>query len=127
MDRLEIREAPPGLETSRNPWIAVNGEELREIFRSANVAIPTKVARLPSRHLLDAPDSDLTVDGRAAILVCSQCGDIGCGALFVRVTLDDDQVIWSDFVHANNWDPDMDDPKEGRFVFDRREYELALA
>ena len=127
VDRLEVREHPPGLTHSRAPWIAVNGEELREIFRCVDVAIPLEVAKLPSRHLLDTPNPHLTIDGRAAILVCSECGDIGCGALFVQVTLEDDRVIWSDFVYANNWEPDKDDPREGSFVFDRREYELALA
>lgn len=35
-------------------------------------------------------------DGRAAVLVCNECGDLECGALSVRVTREA-TVHWSDF------------------------------
>jgi hypothetical protein len=34
-------------------------------------------------------------------LVCPECGDIGCGAIAVRVTRDGGNVVWSDFAREN--------------------------
>lgn len=36
-------------------------------------------------------------DGRAAVLVCQECGDLECGALSVEVTRNLTTVRWSDF------------------------------
>lgn len=36
-------------------------------------------------------------DGRAAVLVCQECGDLECGALSVDVTRESTTVRWSDF------------------------------
>lgn len=36
-------------------------------------------------------------DGRAALLVCQECGDLECGALSVRVTRGNTTVRWSAF------------------------------
>lgn len=36
-------------------------------------------------------------DGRAALLVCQECGDLECGALSVRVTRGTTTVRWSEF------------------------------
>ncbi len=131
VDELSIRDQlPAGYEGNTFPqelWIEINGEPVRDIFKSLDVAIPGSVARLPSRHLLDSPDPGLALDGRVALLVCSECGDIGCGALFVRITLEEDRVVWSDFLYANDYDPESEEPKEGRYVFDRLAYEGELA
>lgn len=100
-------------------WISISEEPLREIFKSTDVAIPPEVAFHPSRHLLGEPHPDLSLDGRAAVLVCSACGDIGCGALFVRIEVGTDRVRWTDFLYGNNYDPDKDDPRPGDYEFDR--------
>ena len=35
--------------------------------------------------------------GRVAVLVCSMCGDVGCGAYTVRVLREGDRVRWTDW------------------------------
>ena len=56
----------------------------------------------PSDHLLGGPDrwdseqEESFQDGRVAIAGCG-CGEVGCAAVAVRVTVKDDEVIWSDF------------------------------
>lgn len=129
MDKIEILDRVP--EQKRNfflpqeCWISINDRGLSEIFRSSDISIPLEIALLPSRHLLDQPNKHLTIDGRAAVLVCSECGDIGCGALFVRVDVRQETVVWRDFVYANTWDPEVD-ARDGYYSFDRRQYERAL-
>ena len=36
-------------------------------------------------------------DGRAAVLVCPECGDLECGALSVGITRESSTVRWADF------------------------------
>jgi hypothetical protein len=47
--------------------------------------------------------------GRIPLYVCSLCGDLGCGALCVRMTMDGDTVTWSDFCLENDHEP-FDEP-----------------
>lgn len=130
MDEIEISDSAPerlrGFILPQKSWIAINGEGLGEIFRSQDVAIPLEMALLPSRHLMGEPSEHLALGGRAAVLVCSECGDIGCGALFVGIEIGGDSVIWSDFLYANNYEPEADVPRSGRYEFDRDQYERAL-
>ena len=88
----------------------------------------------PSRHLLGVPsDSEWgeeCYDDKTVILGCT-CGVVACGMLAVRIDVGDDAVMWSGFENpgevaevagpeAWNWD------EVGPFMFDRRQYEIAL-
>ena len=140
MDRFEIRDLPADSRTgSEHPIsIEINDSRLQDLMkqeldgdiRSGNVEIAPEDARLPSRHLLDKPIPDLSVDGRTAVLVCPECGDLGCGSVLVRVTIEPDRVIWSDFLLGVNYyadEPgDLDRTLRGRFEFDREAYESQL-
>jgi hypothetical protein len=63
--------------------------------------------------------------GRTSIYVCPECGDIGCGAITVRISRVGDRILWSDFASEGREAPykivadDMD--------FDPREYRAAIA
>ena len=63
---------------------------------------PRSVVSPPSDHLLGGPDrwegteDPFFQDGRVAIAACG-CGEPGCAAVLVRVTVKDDEIIWSDF------------------------------
>ena len=67
--------------------------------------------------------------GRVPVLVCEECGDVGCGALAVRVSLTEDLVRWSDWAYENGrespmsvgWPTIPDD-----FAFDREMYDAEL-
>lgn len=46
-------------------------------------------------------------EGRVSLYVCAECGDIGCGAVSVRIAMDGDSVTWCDFAYQNNYDDSM--------------------
>lgn len=62
--------------------------------------------------------------GRLWLLGCD-CGEVGCWPLEAEVTLTDQWVRWSNFSqpHRTSWSYDA----LGPFVFDRRQYEDAVA
>lgn len=65
--------------------------------------------------------------GRVPLCVCSACGDLGCGAVSMRVEVLEDAVIWREFGHQNNFQEGfraMDDL--GPFRFERANYFAVL-
>lgn len=48
--------------------------------------------------LLRAPSA--LPSGRVPLYICSQCGDLGCGAITVRVSLVEDCYVWSELEGA---------------------------
>jgi hypothetical protein len=66
---------------------------------------------------------------RRALFICSECGDIGCGAVTAFVLRDGQSVVWRDFGYENDYEEDMrlDKYKQiGPYMFDWKEYESAL-
>ncbi len=82
------------------------------------------VERLLGNRPGDAPH------GRVSIYVCAECGDLGCGAVTVRLVCDSESVQWRDWGYQNNYEEDIysdglaDLPD---ISFNRREYEAVLA
>lgn len=118
----------------------VNGEDLARKVQSAGydlisclwldnaTAAPESVKaaqRLLGRVAGDAPH------GRVTVHVCAECGDLGCGAITVRLEVIEDRVVWDDWGYQNNDEDeifDLDDVRGlCRFVFDRPEYEHVLS
>ncbi len=94
------------------------------------------LAFLPSTHLFGDPDdlySDLVRTGEAmkpAVLVC-ECREAGCWPLCVRIDLEPDVVVWSDFEQPHRAEDDGRNAAwfyetVGPFRFDRAAYEAAL-
>jgi len=55
--------------------------------------VPDEDERASQRLLgREAPD----VEGRVAIYVCPECGDVHCGALTVIIGREGDEIVWSD-------------------------------
>jgi hypothetical protein len=121
--------------------IYINDKRLVEILKeielqyNANIAggykgLPTNVVFLPSRHFLDKPHQWYDYDGKVSVLEC-ECGCAGCWDFNVKITLEDDKVIWSDFEQPHRgvnsaggyWNYDKLEP----FVFDRKQYEAELS
>jgi hypothetical protein len=77
-----------------------------------------------ARMLLLKTPHPLT-SGRAALYVCSQCADLGCGALTVGVTRYDDRYMWKDFGFENQLGADtLATCADGyEFHFERAAYE----
>ena len=62
--------------------------------------------------------------GRTIIYGCSECGDIGCGAITVEIVELSNKIIWKDFGYENNYSGfDLEDYKHiQQFEFDKQEY-----
>jgi hypothetical protein len=114
----------------------VNGVLLRSMLGWADPPLMTTCLRagwvlgpvLASLASLTAAGRGEFPDGRAAILVCEQCGDLECGAVSARIEIGDGVVHWTDF----GWQvPSEDgfDPLETplRLTFSEREYQGLLA
>jgi len=59
--------------------------------------------------------------GRALVYVCAECGDIGCGAIAVRVERTGDQITWSGFAYENGYEEARDIAAEA-IHFEAQEY-----
>jgi hypothetical protein len=45
--------------------------------------------------------------GRCQLYICPECGDIGCGAVTVRVEREGEFIVWRDFGYENDYEKDM--------------------
>ena len=71
-----------------------------------------------------APDG---TGGRVAVYVCPACGDLGCGALTLRITMTPSLVKWSDWGYENNYDGEFVAVEElPEATFNRARYEKTL-
>jgi hypothetical protein len=121
--------------------IYINNERLIDIIKRIELkydskiagsykGLPTDIVFLPSRHLLDRPYALYDYGDKVSVLEC-ECGCAGCWDLNVKITLEDDKVVWSDFEQPHRdedsaggyWKYDELKP----FVFDRNEYEVELS
>ena len=65
--------------------------------------------------------------GRVPIYVCSECGDLGCGAVTVRIEEKEGNFIWSDFAYENNYEGTVElYPSVGPFYFNKISYSAIL-
>jgi len=82
------------------------------------------IARLLLEAAADFPDD------RRAILVCVECGGLGCGAYSARIHREGDIVVWSDFGYENDLGLEPVDRSCGqalqRIAFSWPEYEREL-
>ena len=68
--------------------------------------------------------------GRFMVFVCSECGDLGCGAITCEISRDGDCFVWQSFAYENGYDPDMTDFDSyahiGPFCFREDDYRRAI-
>ena len=134
-------------DVKRGATVLINGHDLVDLVRrvelphakregSASMAggyrgLPTQAILLPSRHILEEPDSYYSDgDNRPYILMCS-CEEPGCWSLSMKVSIEKEVVTWSDFRQEHR---QSDNPNGewsyaglGPFQFERAQYEQALA
>jgi hypothetical protein len=68
-------------------------------------------------------------DNRRSLFICSECGDIGCGAITARIVREGDTILWKDlgFENNNQEHVDLDPCKELElFTFEAVSYERVL-
>lgn len=79
-------------------------------------------------RLIDRLPPPLPYD-RVPLYICAECGDLGCGAVTVRIEHLDDQVVWREFGYEDGYEPfDLQDvfSNVGPFTFDRPSYLATL-
>lgn len=66
------------------------------------------------------------LNGRNLLYVCSECGDIGCGAITVRIEQAAEHFVWKEFGYENNYDENMPllekYPNIGPYFFNKDQY-----
>jgi hypothetical protein len=69
-------------------------------------------------------EQPVTYSGRVPILVCAECGDLGCGAVTVRIERTPSGIQWSDFAFENDYDEEgvKSYPHVGLYLFDTTAY-----
>ncbi|HEV8199268.1 MAG TPA: hypothetical protein VGS03_04540 [Candidatus Polarisedimenticolia bacterium] len=104
---------------------------LRNMFGSGLIGalgwgVPEYEVQLVNQLLLraDPPRS------RQMLLVCPECGDLGCGAITADVSLSAGLFVWSQFGFENDYDPNMSEfdsyRSVGPFAFEAGPYEAVL-
>lgn len=81
------------------------------------------VHRLLLKEKADFPDD------RRSLFICSECGDLGCGAISLIVMKEGNSIIWKAFGYENTYERDVkliDYAEVGPFAFDAVPYELLL-
>jgi hypothetical protein len=137
MNHIALRERSGNLRFD----ILIDGHPLQEHFVGRHGSHPSQVfvlgwrtAQIIAQHdefdrLIGRRGSTL-VSGRVPILVCEECGDIGCGAIAARIERNASIVTWSDWSFENGYEPAraldwLSYP--ATLQFDWIEYEGALA
>jgi len=90
---------------------------------------PTGIALEDFDRLLGAP-APPQLQGRTAMYVCAECGDLGCGAVTAVVEVGSCEVVWRDFGYQNDYEPFAQDAVlrgVGPFTFDRAAYSAVLS
>jgi hypothetical protein len=109
----------------------VSGRPLSEVFKTKENdmismfgwGINTDYEKRTIKEFIKQESSELET-GRTVIYGCSECGDIGCGAITAEIIDLGDKIIWKEFGYENNYSVfDLDDYKHILpFLFDKKEY-----
>lgn len=98
------------------------GDSVTPLNRAWLPAVPRAIDELLGRR----PSPGLAAS-RVALLVCGECGDLGCGAMTASLQVEANSVSWADFLGANGYSEPW--PVEGApeaVTFSRGEYEATL-
>ena len=115
---------------------AIDGRPLRETLQVetdlAAIEQETTLLRADWPHAASEQIDRLTLaapgefkDGRVALLLCPVCGDVDCGTVSARISIEADTVIWEDFGWQDGYTEEPPQPwlfERQRFTFDRTEY-----
>ena len=100
----------------------INGKSLYERLDAARLDLVGRFSPETQEWNHESAEVFLTTqqtdldNGRIMLYVCPECGDIGCGAITVKVEKTDTGYTWSEFGYENNYDPAMTDFASYRHV-----------
>lgn len=75
-------------------------------------------------YFLGTAQDQFPEPGRAYLLGCGECGEVGCWPLEVGIVLSGDTVTWTDFGQPHR--PERDYTAFGPFTFDKKQYQAAV-
>ena len=77
-------------------------------------------------RLLDESPGDFD-DGRVALFVCPECGDLGCGAVSIRLRREGQSVVWDEIGWQTNYEEGWNAIDDlGPYSFDFKQYRAAI-
>jgi len=114
----------------------IDGQSLADILTTTGFVLisvlwidaPENLCRAATQRLLRLQDTDCPND-RRTLYVCSESGDIGCGAITVLVESAAETFTWKEFSYENNDEPGASHERLrdlGPFVFSPDEYSRLL-
>ena len=120
--------------------IEVDGVPLAHYFAGRTGAHPSHLSPLGwssasagvnarIREQLLAKETSALESGRVPVLVCEECGDVGCGAFTVRILREGDTLRWTDWAYENGREPAGPvgwPTRPGDFLFELASYEQAF-
>lgn len=120
--------------------IEVDGKRLAHHFAGRLGTHPSQLSPLGWRSATAAHRAEIVAlflaeipskleSGRVPVLVCEECGDVGCGAFAVRVVREDDLIKWTDWAYENGYEPAREltwPTRPSNLVFDRNTYESEI-
>ncbi len=66
-------------------------------------------------------------DGRVALFVCPECGDLGCGAVSARIRRDGQSILWEEFGWQTNYEEEWHPIEDlGPYSFDFEQYKASI-
>ena len=109
LDELGLIAIPPtSPRRQAGRGFAINGRPLGDLIELGDRTcvlgggLSRELERSYVRQLLGRAPSELE-SGRVPLYVCSECADIGCGAVTVRVIALDDCFVWSELSVESPW------------------------
>jgi len=135
--RAGTKIAPRGPGKSERHFLdfVINGSSLWEKIGKRNDTVsilcaeyvPAQTIKALNRLLLTEPTE--IPNNRRCVFICSECGDLGCGAVTALITRKGDSIVWEEFGFENNYEPEIrwaGYENVGPFAFDAKEYEQTL-
>lgn len=109
---LELRQRPGGDNRTPREFFDVIVDSRRLLDRigweGADLVTPLGWGISASQHSairqLRRDEVPSLPSGRVLLFVCPECGDIGCGAIAVRITRSGGYVVWDDFARENGYE-----------------------
>jgi hypothetical protein len=107
MKSLELRRVFEARRGERLDFVVSGRSLYKELRRRGFDVIPRLGSGLvpvdsETRDLLLLDKNGDTSSGRVALYICPECGDLGCGAVSVRITRDTTDIVWSEFAWETN-------------------------
>ena len=121
----------PSKEYSNRQYLdfIISGQPLREYLGIKNKSSVTPFGFFPSQEEQKRILNEFMLQQKTQLLgdrielyICERCGDIGCGAITVRIVDNGDKIIWTHF--ANQCDPDEigEEIQAYQLEFDKQNY-----